>query len=74
MRDTKFGRVVSIDVSKEAGGHLIGFRIDPVERVCVCACVFVCICMCMSKEAGGHLIGFRIDPVERVCVCVTLCA
>lgn len=33
MRDSKFGRALVIETFAKAGGYILGFRVDPQERV-----------------------------------------
>lgn len=33
MRDSKFGKALVIESSERSGGYVLGFRVDPVEKL-----------------------------------------
>jgi Bardet-Biedl syndrome 5 protein len=33
MRDSKFGRAIVLETFSKAGGYILGFRVDPKERI-----------------------------------------
>ncbi|EPQ02276.1 Bardet-Biedl syndrome 5 protein like protein, partial [Myotis brandtii] len=78
IRDSKFGLALVIESSQQSGGYVLGFKIDPVEKLqasvkeinslhkVYSASPIFGVDYEMEEKSGGYVLGFKIDPVEKL--------
>lgn len=64
IRDTKFGTVMVIETSESSGGYLLGFRIDPEEKL---QSTFKEVSSLYSVYSSAPVFGVAYKVENRVC-------